>query len=124
LPCCVEQLIHAARSPAQSWPTSRVVTLPAQRVTTGVLVSALEAHLARPLSHLVTWAVQPAIEAQFGNWPPLRTAAADHIGFSHDGTPERLVARALAAPNATAANLRGQPLPTHDFSTDQGDKNA
>lgn len=124
LPCCLEQLIHAARSPAPSWPTSRVVTLPAQRVTTGVLVSALEGHLARPLAHLVTWAPEPAIEAQYGNWPTLRTDAADHIGFCHDGTPERLVARALAAPHATAVSPQREPLQTHDFYIDQGDKNA
>ena len=114
--CCIAQLIHAAFSPAEDWPACRVVTLPAQRVTTAELITALENLLGRSLAHLVQWAPQPAIEAQFASWPILHTDAADRLGFSHDGTPELLVERALAA----AAN----PSPTHPTPIDLGDKNA
>ena len=97
LPCSVAQIVHAAQTSTSGWPAERVVTLPALRVRTGDLVQALERHLGMPLSHLVQWAPNPQIEAQFGNWPLLHTQAADQLGFSHDGTAENLVARALQA---------------------------
>ncbi|WP_168797262.1 NAD-dependent epimerase/dehydratase family protein [Lampropedia aestuarii] len=94
-PCCVAQLIHALQSDAAHWPSSRAVTLPAQRLTTNALVQALEQHLGRPLAHLVDWAPVPEIEAQFANWPELDTPAANALGFVHDGSGQQLVAAAL-----------------------------
>lgn len=96
-PCCIAQLIHALQSDAAHWPSSRVVTLPALRMTTAELVQALEQHLGRPLAQLVTWAPIAAIEAQFGNWPELHTPAAAALGFVHDGSGQQLVAAALQA---------------------------
>ncbi len=45
---------------------------------------------------LVTYEPDPALEASFGNQPPLTTAAADALGFAHDGDMPTLVASALA----------------------------
>jgi hypothetical protein len=45
----------------------------------------------------VRYAPDPAIEAQFGSYPPITTATADRLGFRHDGTPAALVRNALAA---------------------------
>lgn len=96
LPCCLEQLLHAALTPTDAWPTSRAVTLPTQRVLTGDLVNAMAQLYGDHCLDLITWQPQPHIEAQFGRWPKLETPLADQLGFSHDQTIENLVSRALA----------------------------
>lgn len=93
--CCLDQLLHASRTDSAQWPESRVVNLPAQRVTTAQLVAGLEQVLNKPLAHLVEWAPIAEIEAQFGSWPPLETVYAEQLGLQHDGSPENLVKNAL-----------------------------
>lgn len=95
LPCCLQQLLHAALSPAAAWPTSRVVTLPALRVLTGELVRGLVALYGAERKHLVSWQPNAQIEVQFGCWPTLDTALADQLGFTHDHNVETLLHRAL-----------------------------
>ena len=101
LPCCLHQLLHAALSPAASWPTSRAVTLPALRVLTGELVQGLMAVYGSDRKNLVSWQPNTQIEAQFGCWPTLETALAEQLGFTHDHNVETLIHRALlTAPSA------------------------
>lgn len=95
LPCCLEQLLHAAVSPASAWPTSRVVTLPALRVLTGELVQGLAQRYGADRTDLVSWQPNADIEAQFGRWPTLDTSLANQLGFTHDHTIENLIHRAL-----------------------------
>lgn len=95
LPCCVEQLQHAALSPTTHWPTSRAVTLPALRVLTGELVQSIANQYGADRKALVSWQPNAQIEAQFGRWPTLDTTAANQLGFQHDHTVEALVQRAL-----------------------------
>ena len=78
-----------------SGPGARAFTLPALRVTVAELVAAIARETGSP-SALVTYAPDPAIEAQFGRLPPLATPRAAALGFRHDGTLETLVTRALA----------------------------
>jgi len=85
-------------------PADRAVTLPALRVTMAELVGAIAAACdADPA--LVVYRPDPAIEAGFGNQPPLQTPRANALGFRHDGRLERLVAAALStlATQGTAA---------------------
>lgn len=91
---CIDALIHAARLPSDTIGGDRTLTLPALRVTIGALVEALACHHEGPTR--IAFAPDPGLEAQFASQPPLSTAAADRMGFRHDGDLHRLVARALA----------------------------
>ena len=91
----VENLIHAARVPADAFGPQRAFTLPALRVAMNELVDALAARFGAELGARVRYEPDVALEAQFGAYPPLTTAMADRMGFQHDGDIGSLVARAL-----------------------------
>jgi D-erythronate 2-dehydrogenase len=76
-------------------PVSRVVTLPAQRISMGQLAAeiALQCGVS---ADLVRYAPDAALEAAFGAQPPLATPAAERAGFAHDGDLATLVSNALA----------------------------
>jgi nucleoside-diphosphate-sugar epimerase len=94
--CVVDNLLHAARLPGERL-SHRVLTLPALRLTMAELVDAIGAATGQPAARLVTYEPVPAIEAQFGRYPPLRTPRAEASGFRHDGDAAALVRRALAS---------------------------
>jgi hypothetical protein len=74
---------------------SRVWTLPALRMSMTQLVAAIaEVHGDEVLKR-VTYTSNPALEANFGRYPPLKTPAAEAAGFKHDGDLPTLVRRAL-----------------------------
>jgi nucleoside-diphosphate-sugar epimerase len=92
---CADNLAHALTMDASLMPVTRVVTLPAQRITMG----ALAAEIARQCGvspDLVSYRPDAALEAGFGAQPPLATPAADRAGFAHDGNLATLVSNALA----------------------------
>ena len=91
---CARNLAHALTVDPARMPTTRVVTLPAQRITMG----ALAAEVARQCgvaADLVRYHPDAALEAAFGAQPPLATPAAESAGFAHDGDLATLVANAL-----------------------------
>ena len=93
--CCAQNLLNALTLDTASMPVTRVVTLPAQRLT----MAALGAEIARQCgvsADLIAYAPNPALEAAFGSHPQLHTPAADRAGFAHDGDIATLVANALA----------------------------
>jgi D-erythronate 2-dehydrogenase len=93
---CAANLAHALDMASTTMPVTRVVTLPAQRITMG----ALAAEIARQTgvsAELVNYVPDTALEAGFGTQPPLSTPAAEACGFAHDGDLSTLVANALAA---------------------------
>jgi nucleoside-diphosphate-sugar epimerase len=95
LPCVVDNLLHAATMTAAACTGSRVWTLPALRPSMAQLVGAIaEVHGADVLTR-VTYGSNPALEANFGRYPPLSTPAAEAAGFTHDGDLKTLVRRAL-----------------------------
>ena len=59
------------------------------------LARAIGAVHGRDVSALVRFESNPALEANFGRYPPLSTPAADAAGFRHDGDLQTLVRRAL-----------------------------
>lgn len=93
IPCVVENLVHAgilkAEGPTRTW------TLPALHVSMSGLVDAVAEVFNPEARTLVTYDPDPALEANFGRYPPLLTPAADSAGFRHDGDLKTLVKRAL-----------------------------
>jgi D-erythronate 2-dehydrogenase len=92
---CARNMIHALDFDGTAMPVTRVVTLPAQRITMGALAAEIAAQCGVP-ANLVTYAPNAALEAAFGAQPPLATPAAERAGFAHDGDLTTLVANALA----------------------------
>jgi nucleoside-diphosphate-sugar epimerase len=90
----VDNLIHAAALPADAI-GRRTFNLPALRLSTAELVDGIGTALGRNVGHLVSFAPNNALEAQFGAYPPLFTPIADALGFAHDGDAVSLVRRAL-----------------------------
>jgi nucleoside-diphosphate-sugar epimerase len=93
---CARNLRHALTLDASLMPVTRAVTLPAQRVTMGILAAEIARQCGVSLA-LVRYAPDAALEAGFGAQPPLTTRAADVAGFSHDGDLATLVRNALEA---------------------------
>ncbi len=91
----VECLVNAVSLDSVVLPEDRIVTLPALRVRMGDLVAEIARQTGADPS-IVTYAPDAMLEAAFGNYPLLSTAAADAAGFHHDGDLARLVQRALA----------------------------
>lgn len=93
LPCCIDNLLHAA---AMEQPDSMTWTLPALRVAVADIVHAFDKRTSGQASQWVTYAPRPDIQAQFGSLPPLRTPAAERAGFRHDQNIDALIDRASA----------------------------
>lgn len=94
-PNVVDNLLHAAQLDSTSLPAHRALTLPALQFSMAQLLDALAAvHGPRVREH-VRFAPEPRIEALFGRFPPLRTPAADALGFRHDGDLPALCRRAI-----------------------------
>ncbi|HEU4460040.1 MAG TPA: NAD-dependent epimerase/dehydratase family protein [Methylibium sp.] len=91
LPCCIDNLLHAATLAPQRLAASRAVQLPVLSATTGEVAAAA----AHGRGVLPQWRSEPAIEALFGRMPPLHTPRARALGFACDGDLARLVRRAL-----------------------------
>ncbi len=92
---CAANLIHAIGMDSSPMPVTRVVTLPAQRITMGALAAEIALQTGASID-LVSYQPDAALEAAFGAQPPLATPAAERAGFAHDGNLASLVANALA----------------------------
>ena len=91
---CARNLAHALTMDAALMPLTRVVTLPAQRITMGALVMEVALQCGAS-TDLVSYTPDAKLEAAFGTKPPLTTPAAEHAGFAHDGDLATLVSNAL-----------------------------
>lgn len=92
---CADNLVHALTMDAALMPATRVVTLPAQRITMRDLAAEIASQCGVS-ADLVSYRPDAGLEAAFGAHPPLATPAADRAGFAHDGDPATLVANALS----------------------------
>ncbi|RST79190.1 NAD-dependent epimerase/dehydratase family protein [Aquibium carbonis] len=97
---CVDNLLHAAALPAERLTGRRAFCLPALRLSMGEVVEAVARRFGPEVRERVTFEPQPALEAQYGSYPPIDTAIADGLGFRHDGDAGALMARALELSDA------------------------
>lgn len=91
LPCCVGNLVHAARTRTLE---ERCVQLPVITATVQEVVAAIETQ--RGCAAEVRYQPDPDITRLFGRMPGLETPGARRVGFTDDGSLARLVARAMA----------------------------
>ncbi len=96
VPCLVDNLLHAATLDGAVLGDGRVCTLPALRLSMEEMAAAVGQAYDVDTAGRVHWHSNPALEANFGRYPPLRTPLADRAGFRHDGDARTLVRRALA----------------------------
>jgi nucleoside-diphosphate-sugar epimerase len=93
--CIVDNLLHAAVLPTPVGNNARVWTLPALCPSMTELVQAVADVHGHDVLDRVSYSSNPALEANFGRYPPSLTPAADAAGFRHDGDLPTLVRRAL-----------------------------
>lgn len=105
--CCVDNLVHAAE--LQGELATRVVQLPVLQLSIEQVLDALTACFGEQRRALVSFAPEPALEALFGCYPPLRTPQAKAMGFHHDGSAAALLRNALDLP-ATPRARRVVPI--------------
>jgi nucleoside-diphosphate-sugar epimerase len=95
LPCCVDNLLLAARLPAEAFGPRCVVTLPVVYATTREIVDAIARQFGHDTRSLVSYEPDPALDANFGSFPPLSSPRATAAGFRDDGDVDRLVRNAM-----------------------------
>lgn len=105
--CCVDNLVHAAE--LQGELATRVVQLPVLHLSIEQVLDALAACFGEQRRALVSFTPEPALEALFGCYPPLRTPQAKAMGFHHDGSAAALLRSALDLPATPRAR---RPVPT------------
>jgi nucleoside-diphosphate-sugar epimerase len=93
--CIVDNLLNAAVLPTAACSDTRVWTLPALHTSMAELARAVADVHGRDVLERVSYQSNPALEANFGRYPPLSTPAADAVGFRHDGDLPTLVRRAI-----------------------------
>lgn len=95
LPCCIDNLIHAARIDTDSLPAHRACPLPVLRLKLREVIEALGRRFGEANIAGIGHAPDEAIERLFGRQPPLRVPELEALGFRHDGDADRLVLNAL-----------------------------
>ncbi|MFT4190622.1 MAG: NAD-dependent epimerase/dehydratase family protein [Comamonas sp.] len=92
---CVDNLLHAAQIDPARLDARRSYGMPVLHLAVQDVVAALAERFGAERSALVDYRPDPFIERLFGSYPPLRTPAAEALGFASDGDVHRLVERAL-----------------------------
>jgi nucleoside-diphosphate-sugar epimerase len=96
VPCCVDNLLHAASMSTAGAPASRTWQLPVLYLSMEQVVAALARRFGPAGVAQLRYQPDEGTEALFGRYPPLHTPQALAAGFRHDGDAETLVASAMA----------------------------
>ncbi|WP_221800949.1 NAD-dependent epimerase/dehydratase family protein [Oceanobacter mangrovi] len=96
VPCCVENLIHAANISPGAIAPRRDFTLPVLRLTMRQVIDGLAQRYGEDRQQLVSFEPNPQLQAGFASQPPLVADAALAIGFRHDGDIQTLIERATS----------------------------
>lgn len=94
LPCCIDNLLHAAAIPQAQLAPQRVVQLPALTATVGEVVQAI-AQRRGEASCRIDYHPDTRTEQHFGRFPVLHAPQAEALGFRHDGGLDALLRRAV-----------------------------
>lgn len=94
VPTVVDDLIHAGTLATGRLGRRRALTMPALVVRIGDLVDTLAEVFPRSRG-TIDFAPDAELQSQFADQTQLRTRIADDLGFTHDGSLENLIARAL-----------------------------
>lgn len=97
LPCCVDNLLHAATMPTGDAPASRTWQLPVLHLSMRQVLDALAWRYGPLRRELISFAPDERIESLFGRLPPLHTPAALAAGFRHDKDADHLIVAAMQA---------------------------
>lgn len=92
---CVDNLLHAARIDTEKLGARAVVQMPALHLAMSDVVAALARAYGDDRHALVSHAPQPWVQRLFASYPPLSTPRALAMGFTHDGSADALVRRAM-----------------------------
>lgn len=95
LPCCIDNLLHAARLDTCALNPERVWPLPVLNLSVGAIVDALVRRYGSDREALVRYEPIEKIAALFARQPVLITPEAEALGFRHDGDVDALVRNAL-----------------------------
>ena len=91
-----ENLVHALKVPRADLGDTCALNLPCLRANMGEIVDALGRHYPQSRAR-IGYRPDPAIEAQFGRYPPLMAARAGQLGFTADESLDALIRGALPA---------------------------
>jgi D-erythronate 2-dehydrogenase len=99
-PCVVDNLLHAAQLGAAQLgaaPLARQRTwlLPVLHLSIAQVVAAIARRYGTEVIGRVSYAPDPALQAQFASYPPLLCPRSEAAGFRNDGSVDQLVVRAL-----------------------------
>jgi nucleoside-diphosphate-sugar epimerase len=93
---CVDNLLHAACVEPGRLNGRRAYQMPALWLSMSEVIDALADRYGSSTRNLVTYAPDPAIAPLFGDSDSsFTTTESEALGFVHDGTPARLVVRAM-----------------------------
>jgi nucleoside-diphosphate-sugar epimerase len=96
--CVVDNLLHAAALGENSVRRQRAWLLPVLHASIADVVAAIARLHGPEVLERISYQPNPALQAQFANYPPLRCPNSVAAGFKHDGSLEALVTRALDGP--------------------------
>lgn len=95
LECCLDNLLHAARLPAQGLPAARCWQPPVLRASVAEVVQTIARAVGADPDEWLRYAPDVRIEALFGRLPALQTPLSEAAGFQSDGSVHTLVTRVL-----------------------------
>jgi nucleoside-diphosphate-sugar epimerase len=93
--CVVENLLQGAALNADQLQAQRVWLLPVLHASVGEIVDAIARVHGNHVLNNIRYEPNTALQAQFGNFPPLSCPRSVAAGFKNDGSLEVLVQRAL-----------------------------
>jgi D-erythronate 2-dehydrogenase len=96
VPCCVDNLIHAASMDEAVVKPRRDFTLPVLRLSMKELIAGLADRYGADRLQLVTFEPNAELEAGFATQPPMDASAALAVGYQHDTDIQSLIEAATA----------------------------
>jgi D-erythronate 2-dehydrogenase len=96
VPCCVDNLLHAARMPVDAALVRRTWMLPVLHASLGEVVATIAQKHGPEVLRRVRYEPNAKLQAQFANYPPMHCPRSLAAGFRHDGDLATMIERALS----------------------------